>query len=512
MKKTRTQTNQLYQKAITEARKHSPDAVISVMRKLCLNDLFFLLTRVLGRIDADRDWLFERCREFQRLPNDRLDLWAREHYKSTIITFAGTIREVLRDPEITCCIFSHTKTIARGFLRQIKAEFEGNDALKALFPEIVWQDPKRDAPANGAQWSEEKGITLKRKSNPKEATIEAWGLVDGQPTSRHYKLLIYDDIVTRESVTSPEMILKTTDSLALSYNLGADGGRRRFIGTRYHQNDTYATLLKRKTVVPRIYPATHDGTFEGNPVLMSADQLKEKMRDMGTYIYSCQMLQKPTADASQGFDEAWLRYYGHMTDSAISQMNIYILVDPANEKRKHNDYTCMWVVGLNIDNNYYLLDGVRDRLNLTERTSWLFRLHAKWYPLTVGYEHYGMQADVQHIRYVQREKNYHFKITELGGQMPKNDRIRRLVPLFQDGRWYFPQHMMRRTHDGQEVDLIESLKTEELLTFPVCSHDDMLDCLARIEEPDLKAVFPINPAKMPTARGMGRKVKRELTR
>lgn len=62
---------------------------------------------------------------------------------------------------------------------------------------------------------------MRRKSNPKESTVEAWGLVDGQPTGKHFKLLIYDDVVTLESVTSPEMIAKVTNAWALSLNLGA---------------------------------------------------------------------------------------------------------------------------------------------------------------------------------------------------------------------------------------------------------------------------------------------------
>src|SRR5882762_6380284 len=196
------------------------------LRNLCLTDLYFLLWYGLGRRDIARDWLFERCREVQDSPDGHLDLWAREHYKSTIITFALTIQDILNDPELTVGIFSHTRPIAKGFLRQIKREFEGNERLKSLFPDVLYANPERDAP----KWSEDDGIYVKRKSNPKEATIEAWGLVDGQPTSKHFKRMLYDDVVTRESVTSPEMINKTTEAWELSLNLGAKGGKARYAG------------------------------------------------------------------------------------------------------------------------------------------------------------------------------------------------------------------------------------------------------------------------------------------
>ena len=153
-----------------------------VMRRLCQEDLFYLLVYVLGRVDADRGWIYDRCKEVELSPNGHVDLWARFHYKSTILTFAKTIQDILNHPDWTFGIFSHTRPIAKGFLRQIKREFECNDSLKWLFPDILYARPDQES----LKWSEDDGVIVKRKSNPKESTVEAWGLVDGQPTSRHF--------------------------------------------------------------------------------------------------------------------------------------------------------------------------------------------------------------------------------------------------------------------------------------------------------------------------------------
>lgn len=438
--------------------------------------------------------MLERVKEVESSPNGHLDLWAREHYKSTIITYAKSIQDILAshgdDPlskwkqPVTIGIFSHTRPIAKAFLRQIKREFEGNDLLRALFPDIIWDKPQAESP----KWSEDDGIILKRKTNPKEATVEAWGVVDGQPTSKHFMVLVYDDLVTKESVNTPDMIKKTTEALALSFNLGTHDGVRRFIGTRYHFNDTYRTIMQRGTAKPRIYPATEDGSVEGEPVFLSRKELVEKRRDYGPYIFACQMLQDPKADEAQGFKTEWLRHY---EGAATGVGNRYILVDPASEKKKENDYTSMWVLDLRTDGNYYVLDMVRDRMNLTERWKMLKHLHEQWFPIRgVGYEKYGLQADVEHFKTQMSLEHYQFDITELGGRMAKNDRIRRLIPLFEQGRMWLPKNCFRTNYEGRSEDLVRIFIDDEYTPFPVGIHPDMLDALARITDEDLNVIFP----------------------
>ncbi len=403
---------------------------------------------------------------------------------STIITFGGSIQDITRDPETTIGIFSHTRPIAKSFLRQIQMELEQNDLLKDLFPEIFWADPRREAPV----WSLDNGLVVKRASNPKEATVEAWGLVDGQPTSKHFRLLVYDDVVTKESVSTPEQIQKTTDAWALSLNLGAAGGARRYIGTRYHRNDTWRAILDRGAARERRHPATVDGQPDGAPVFLTREVLAEKRREMGPHVFAAQMLQDPTAEEVQGFRKEWQQDW-RPEPEAWRAMNRYLLVDPAGEKKKDNDYTVAVVIGLGPDQNYYLIDGVRDRLSLTERTSLLFRLHRKYRPLKTGYEKYGKDSDIEHIQDVMNREHYRFAITPLGGAVAKKDRIRKLVPLFESGRFFLPRALYFTDYEQKTQDF-RALLDSEYEDFPVCQHDDVLDAVARIVDPQLLAVFP----------------------
>lgn len=502
-------TIEFYIAAINAA--ETDNTVDLVYKQLGETDLFFLLVFILKRTDLLHPWLFARCRDVQRDPNNHLDLWAREHYKSTIITFGLTIFDLINDPELTLAIFSHTKGIARKFLSQIKMEFEQNDDLKRIWSDIFYQDPKAESP----KWSLEEGIILKRKGNPKEASLEAHGLVDGQPTSRHFKGRIYDDVVTIESVSTPEQIAKTTYAYQMSDNLGAEGGWARYIGTRYHMFDTYHTMIESGIVTVRCFPATVDGTEFGEPVLLSKESLLHKRKVQGPYVFASQMLLNPVADAAMGFRREWLIHEDVDYDDAMRCLFRVIIVDPAGGKqRKNNDYTSMFVIGYGEDLKFRVLDMRRDRMNLSMRTDTLIALHRYWKPQIVAYEEYGMAADIEHIQYVQKEDLYEFDIHPLGGSMPKELRILRLVPMFENGfktekdggdglsksRIILPTSCYQIDYQGHNHDLVKDFVEQEYTPFPVLKHDDMFDCLARIVDLMEKGLIEIPKVVVPPSR------------
>ena len=424
------------------ARKLSP--LTGQLALLGCNDRYFLLTVLLGRQDAEHRWLFDRCREVERDPDGYIDLWARFHYKSTIITFAGIIQEVMCDPEITIAIFSVTKPIAQGFLSQIKDELEQNETLKQVYKDVLWTNPRQKTwEGTPAKWGLSRGLCVKRKSNSKEATIEAHGLIDGQPTSRHFRLHVYDDVVTQDYL-SQEQIKKTTERWEMADNLGSHEGVRKWMpGTRYHFADTYGVVIDRGSLKPRIYPATHDGTPNGKPVFISQERWDQLRNDQRSTV-SAQMLLNPIAGSEATFSSQWLKPY----EVIPAMLNVYILVDPSMGVTERSDRSAIPVIGVDQGGNKYLLDGVCHRMKLSERWDYIKQLKRKWeaHPgvqmVRVGYERYGMQSDLEVIEDMMQRENIYFKIEKLGtpskGQHAKPDRIRRLEPDVREGRFYFP--------------------------------------------------------------------------
>lgn len=458
-----------------------------ILRVSFRTSLYFLIWFGCNRKDIDHPWLFERCQEIQNHPNGFLDLWAREHYKSTIITFGKTLQDILSshgdnpDPkwkgvEPSFGIFSHTRPKAKDFLRQIKRELEDNRLLQSVFPEILYQEPKGEAP----KWSEDEGLIVKRRSNPQESTVEAHGLVDGQPTGKHFTVRIYDDVVTEKSVTTPEMIKKVTNAYGLSISLGSEGGVARYAGTRYNYNDTYRTLIE-QGIPTRLYPATKNGKPDGAPTFRSQEWIDER-KGAGSYIFSCQQLLNPKESSLMGFKEEDLRFW----KTPPRRTNNYIVCDPANSKKKGSDFTSMWVLGAGEDGNLYVLDYIKDRLSLTERTEQLFDWHREYEPKAVGYERYGMQSDIDHFEDVMERESYRFKITEVAGSMAKDDRILRLQPIIEENRLWLPRILWKVLSDGTRMEMIQAFINDEFNPFPVGIHPDALDSLSRIVDLPIK--------------------------
>lgn len=507
------------------------------------NDRYFLLTRLLHRMDAFHPWLYARCREVEADPDGYLDLWAREHYKSTIITFAGAIQEIARNPEITIGIFSHTKPVARKFLGQIKKEMEENRDLQETYPEVFWSDPKRQAP----QWSEEKGLIVQRKTNPKEATLEAHGLVDGQPTGAHFLLRVYDDVVTLESVNTPEQVDKTTKAWELSDNLGARGEngllRSWHVGTRYSFADTYQTIIDRGALKVRIYAATDNGLIEGKPVFLSLAAWADKRLKQSEALLACQMLQNPAAGTQAMFSKDWLKFI----DIRPSTLNVYIMCDPAHSKKKDSDNTAFAVIGVDAANNKYLLDGFRHKMGLKERWEALRGLRRVWMRqpgvqmVKCGYERYGMQADMEYFKLEMERDKEAFEVIELNwtsdGTKAKDDRVQRLQPDFKGGKFYLAMVCQRKVPlldgnnrpvlgaDGKPVMVMEPYETsnqkkvreggqsfrifkpvrakdhegnvyslnkgflDEYLTYPFSAKKDLIDAASRLY--DMEPVPPV---------------------
>jgi hypothetical protein len=396
-------------------RVHGPESERLIYRNLILKDPFFVSYFVLGIESSNHPWVVDRCMELITMPQTNvLFEWAREHFKTTLITKVRyIIQKLLANPEERLAIFSYSRPISRGILRSVKQVFEGSDLLKFCFPDVLYQDPEKEAP----KWSEDDGIVVRRKGYYSESSLEAWGLIEGMPTSKHFTGRIYDDIETDVTTSTPEMMDKLKMAFELSQNLGTADGWHNVVGTTYHHQGLLKYLEAKKTPDGQgIYTlskhaATHDGTPNGKPVLISEKRLAELKASPRTF-YPQQLLD-PSPQGARLLNPDLLK------DIAPADIpkNIYkfMLIDPAGvDRNREGDAWAIGVVGVEPiiseigTSNIYLLDLTLQPLGEAEALDEIVRMYLRnGRIIKLGVEKVAMNSTEVHVANALRVKGKH---------------------------------------------------------------------------------------------------------
>lgn len=386
----------------------------------------------------NHDWVYQRCREVERQPDGHLDLWPRSHYKSTIITVHGIVQELLINPSLTVLVLTYTNRFGYDILGKIKKGLT-NPILVDLFPDVLYSDPAKQAPAGG--WMQNQ-IFIKGNQRGAFASVAFSSVEGGGKIGHHAQLLVYDDIVVESSVTTKENREKSLKAIEMSAALGSPGqdiNRKQAVGTRYHKNDAYESLMESRQFIPRVYPATKNGQLDGEPVFMSMEEWKKDWLTKSDYVVACQMMQNPILSSDAIFDFKYLLPY-----NKLKGMNIFITVDYAVSKKSRSDFTSMAVIGMDENGTKYLLDGVRDKLDLEETWYNLKMLHEKWYEFLsafstnqygvyVSYEKQSANRDIEALEMLMKRDDYYFEIVPYSsGTQSKVDKIKKLIIDFKN--------------------------------------------------------------------------------
>lgn len=499
------------------------------------NDSPFHITKKAERINRDlnpqkqsRNWYIQSIEEHETVPTTCIQIedpdgmyfcteYCIQTHNSTLITYGMTMQEILRNPEITICIYSYNVSTAKKMLTQIKNDLQSNSTLLTCFPDVLFtntnvktwyeDDDVKHLRPHKMEWSDE-GFNVKRKTNPKEHTLECSGLVSGQKTGGHYQLLVYDDTVTPESVFTKNQIRKTTEQFKMSINTGSTANMKiRMIGTRYALGDTYEEILKEGIVKLRQYPCVDEN---GESVLYHPHVLEAKLARMHGAVAATQMYCNPQANNVFQFLREWIPERVPRNKIVLDDYNWYIICDPAYKVSEDADYTVFWVVGATYDNRYLIADLIRDKMSLETKQQRLFKLVNKYSNKrttpTVIYERISMQSDIQHYQTKMRENKFYFTILEASGKPKlrygvtgggnlkyKDIRIQALQPLLREGKIQFVEDCWHENWKGVNEDMLDTWFSEEYDYYPNSKNDDGLDSLSRLADLETGAIitFPI---------------------
>jgi len=411
-----------------------------------------------------------------------LILLPRGSFKSSMITIGYTLWRIAQSPQERILIANATFSMACQFLSQIKDHLSKNEKFIELYGDLS---------AQADAWREDR-ITVSRKGlKHKEPTIWAFGM--GQNvTGSHYSLAILDDMVNRENITTRDQIDKVINFYKDTLDLvDPIGGKKQVIviGTTWHMSDLYAWIQDKDTGILADFERMKMPAYEGEwkrgkllfPPVLSWEVLAELKRQQGPSHFSAQYMLDPVLPGNALFKPPF-RYYEE-TDLRGLELNKFITVDPAISEGKEADYSAMVCVGVDKNNDWYILDMWRDKVPPKRLLDQMFFWEDKWKPITMGIETTAFQKILQFFAYEEmKRRNKMIPIMELKHtERSKYDRICGLEPRYAMGSVFHPQKTANPFVDALEDELTrvdsDGLKAK---------HDDLMDALAS----QLEVAFP----------------------
>lgn len=429
------------------------------LRERVSRSLYVFCKVVLGYKDMTPELHGTVCRYLESPRQHKLIVLPRGHLKTSICTIGYALWRVVQNSNIRILISNATATNASHFLRNIGAIIETNNVLRWLFPEII------PVKLSDVKWTETE-LEVRRTQTWPESTIEAIG-VGGTVVSRHYDLIIEDDLVAPEDgFVTAELIQKTIDwhKYATSLYVNPAVGEQVIVGTRWLYDDFIAYLFQNeKWFLPALYKGVYDN---GNPLWpqrFTPEVIDRILEQQQPRIFSCQYLNDPVHEDARSFDPEWLRFY----TSIPKVRKCVTAIDPAISQKKHGDYSAIVTVATSSDRDRYVVDARRGRWGIDELIDQVFEVYRSWGPVRIGLETVVFQkALLWPFREAMRREDTILPMTELrpSSRVSKEARIQALHEFFANGSLW-----LNRAH----VDLLA-----ELRGWPAITHDDMLDALA----------------------------------
>jgi phage terminase large subunit-like protein len=413
-------------------------------------------------------------------PIRRLWLWSRGFFKTSLITEAHTLWLIVNNPNIRILIVSFTIEVAKKPLGAIRNHITSNEDFRYFFKEFC-PIPNKDGKI---EFGTTENLTVPNRTKQlKEPTVMCAG-VGTNITGLHFDYMKIDDLVNKDSVSNDTQIQASKDYYSLLRPIFDKlvVPREDVIGTIYHFNDLHSTIKKNAEFEQSFIPVYDElGNFIF-PERISKEGFEALCRDasMNPYDIQSQYLLNPIDPAQRKFKDEWVKYY----DSLPEGLSEYMICDPASAVKKKSDFTVIMRWGVDKDMNFYLLDGVRDRLLSNDRVAMYVamskqakRLKGAIYEV-IG----GRHGDLENIKDKFIAEKLHIEPRETKStSASKQDRIeQRLTGQFHAGKILFPKKMPKvYRFDGKSYDFVEEYLLE-YRQFPFSEHDDILDCHSQL--------------------------------
>lgn len=459
-----------------------------------LDDLFFFNKYIVEQDEKRRNYIVPHVHkewsDWYKASNARIKmiLVPRGCFKSTFFTVGRSLQALAQDRNHRILIANATSSNATKFLGEIKDHIQKNEIYKSLYE---YDKHGKHLPMynKNLTWNEDEIIIDGRDLGIKESTITAMGVGAGL-ASQHYSLIIADDLVNEVNSATKLQSDKVIDWWKRAFSLLDYDGEMVIIGTRWSYYELYSYILDdpmlSKNVDFYIRGAyKKDGSLYF-PELLNEEKLEELKYLQGSYLFSTFYLNDPVDEDSALIKHSQIKYWitneernallktKEDTDDKVlpSNLNIFMVCDPAISQAVRADYSSIVVVGVDSDNNWYVLETRRGKWTVGAYIDEIFAAHKEWKPITTSIEVIGQSQGLQKSIYDEEDKrNYEINTVWIKSRprVKKETRIRAVLQKkFERGKIFIRRDMF---------DL-----EDELLHFPKSAHDDLIDPLTDVQD------------------------------
>lgn len=182
----------------------------------------------------------------------------------------------------------------------------------------------------------------------------------------------------------------------------------------------------------------------------------------GSYYWSALYQQRPQPPGGGLLKRSWIKYYEQNELPPLEELRVYQSWDLAISTKETADYTVCTTVGVTGDNQVYVLDCYRERIDFPTQVKMVEKLAEKWNPLQIGIESNAYQKALPQ----QLKETTMLPIKELNRTKDKVTRISAGFVHFENGKVLLPKTLPE----------LENF-INEYVYFPQGKHDDMLDSM-----------------------------------
>ena len=386
-------------------------STIEEIRIAAENDLVFFIqliapSQVLGSCHKDviQWWNRPDAKHHQLL------LFPRDHGKSRLVAYR-VAWELTKDPTLRVLYISATANLAEKQLTFIKGLMT-SDIFRRYWPEHIHpEEGKR------SKWTNSEialDHPLRKSENIRDPSVFTAGLTTGI-TGMHCDIAVLDDVVVSENAYTEEGRGKVRAQYSLLSSIEGADAKEWVVGTRYHPKDLYNDMMQMqediyddtgdKTGSESIYETYEraienygDGTgeflwprqqrrdgkffgFDARILAQKRGKYLDRVQFRAQYYNSPDDPDNRPIDYNQFqyFERKFLKQDGGNWHYKNTRLNIVASVDFAYSTRKTADYTAIVVVGVDADNNIYVLDIVRFRTDkISEYFKHILDLYNRW--------------------------------------------------------------------------------------------------------------------------------------